>query len=130
MWQMKNEEFNAVITLPAPKRYSYFVKKVADWEQVWILGAEDNTVIVTDNLGRELIPFWPHPRFAQACAVGPRSGEKASTIEVHLWLEYWVPGMIRDKRLAAIFPTPMGQGVPIAVERLKVDLEEELAKME
>jgi hypothetical protein len=39
------------------------------------------------------------------------------------WLKKWLPGMSRDKRLLAVFPTPRDQAVVVTAERLAEDLQ-------
>jgi hypothetical protein len=35
-WEVNDEEFEAVLALPAPKRYAYFLKRVAARGQLWV----------------------------------------------------------------------------------------------
>jgi hypothetical protein len=127
-WQINDQEFQAVLALPGEQRYSYFIKRVADWEQVWSLQDEKGWVLTDDAAGHELVPVWPHPRFAEACVAGAWAGSVPKAIELSEWLEYWIPGMINDQRLVAVFPTPSMTSVTVVTpERLRDDLEEELS---
>jgi hypothetical protein len=38
-WVMDDKEFEAVLSLPAQRRYAYLLKRVADWERIWSLEA-------------------------------------------------------------------------------------------
>lgn len=61
-------EYRSNQPLPAKKRYEYFIKKIANFEGVWSLYADD-WATTTDKEGRVLIPFWPNKEFAKVCAI-------------------------------------------------------------
>ncbi|MGV3719696.1 MAG: DUF2750 domain-containing protein [Actinomycetota bacterium] len=44
------------------------------------------------------------------------------------WMERWLPGMERDGRWVAVFPTPANQGVVVEPSRLAEDLKARLAQ--
>jgi hypothetical protein len=67
---VKDPEFAAVSALPGPARYAHFIGQVADWEEVWGLRGSGGWVLAADDDGRQLMPIWPHARYAEACAVG------------------------------------------------------------
>lgn len=129
-WKMHDKEFASVLALPGDRRYSYFISKVADWGLVWSLASDDGWALAADDEGHELIPAWPHERFASACATNNWAGYEPRAIELSNWTEKWIPGMIRDRRLVAVFPTPTDKGVIVSPERLKDDLDEELSLIE
>jgi hypothetical protein len=121
MKQMHDKEFSALLGLPAPDRYAVFVSRVADWEEVWSLRTADGWCLMANDDGVELIPVWPHQRFADACADAQKQ-EKAATISLEDWLNKWLPGMMGDGRHIAVFPVPSGKGIVVSPERLKADL--------
>jgi hypothetical protein len=122
---VNDKEFAAVIALPPPKRYTHFIKQVVDWEQIWSLRSADGWVLAGDDEGRELVPVWPHARYAAACAQEAWQGSKPEAITLAEWMEYWLPGMQRDGRLVAVFPAPSNTGIVVTPERLHADLSEE-----
>lgn len=129
-WTMHDREFESVLSLPHQERYEYFVKRVADRNEVWSLLRNGKWVIAGDDEGNELIPVWPHPRFAEACVSAEWDGAIPASIPLSQWLERWLPGIARDRRLIAVFPTPQNKGVRMTSDRLRQDLEEELSKIE
>jgi len=127
---MNDQEFEAVSNLAGNRRYAYAIKKIADWGIVWSLGADDGWVLAGDAEGSEVVPIWPHPQFAAACALGSWVGNAPRPIELAAWLEKWIPGMMRDQRRVAVFPTPTNKGIVVSATRLKDDLEAELSLIE
>jgi hypothetical protein len=123
-WEMNDKEFESVSMLDNEKRYEYFVSRVSDWEEVWSLASSDGDwALATDDDGTEVVPVWPHERFAAACADGDWANDEPRSITLDQWMERWLPGIARDKRLIAVFPLPGGEGVRVAAERLQKDLE-------
>ena len=129
-WVMDDKEFEAVLSLPAQRRYAYLLKRVVDWERIWSLGTEEGWALSSDDEGHELVPVWPHQRFAAACAEDSWGGYEPRAIDLSVWLERWIPGMQRDQRMVCAFPTPGGQSVRVSPDYLENDLEEELTLYE
>lgn len=121
------KEFKSLMSLPPKARYEYFVKKVADWEEIWSLW-NDGWVLMGDKELTETVPVWPHSIYAKACAVNEWSGYTPKSISVDDWLNKWIPGMAKDGRMVGVFPTTQGETVTVDPLKLKADLEEELAK--
>ena len=130
MRKVNDKEFAAIIALPGPERYGHFVRHVADTEEVWSLRGADGWVLTAADDGPELVPIWPHPRYAEACAKGLWQGAQPEAIALDRWLAAWTPGISRDGRQVAVFPTPDGQGVVVSAEQLRDDLAEECSLYE
>lgn len=127
---VNDREFAAVSALPGPARYSHFIGQVADWEEVWGLAGPSGWVLAADDDGQQLMPVWPHARYAAACAAGAWAGAVPEAIPLGRWLEAWLPGLVRDRRGVAVFPVPGGAGVPVEAQRLAADLSEALEQYE
>ena len=129
-WKVNQKEFNALIVLEPPKRYAYFIKKAIDFEEIWSLKNRDGWVLMGDDEGHQIIPVWPHSRYASACAVEEWADTKAELISLDDWMQKWLPGIEKDERLIAIFPVPSNKGIVVSPKRLKTDLEAELSLYE
>ena len=128
-WTPTEKEIQAVVALPGPKRYEYWIKKVADQQQVWSLW-QDGWALSGDAAGHELVPVWPHPKYAALCATEQWANHVPKVIDLEAWLEHWIPGIEKDARLIAIFPVPTDKGTPVEPRRLESDLREELSQYE
>ena len=129
-WTLSDEEYETVLALPGEERYGYLLRWVADWELVWSLAEDDGWALAGDNEGHELVPVWPHERFATVCATGNWADQRPRSIEVSDWLGLWLPGLAREGKLIAAFPTPGSQGVVVTPERFGEDLRMEPASRE
>jgi hypothetical protein len=129
-WKINAKEISSVLALPAPRRFEYFVKRVADWREVWSLRNEDGWVLASDDSGCELVPVWPHSEYARACANNEWIGTEPYAIDLGAWLDKWTPGMVRDGRKVAVFPSPASKGVVVGPEHLADSIEDELDVIE
>ena len=129
-WVPSEKELVAVLELDDAKRYSYCIKKFADERILWGLWKENGWAVFGDDLGREVVPVWPHARYAALCAIDELAGYTPKQIPLDPWLERWLPGMEKDGRLAAVFATPKKRAVVVPPSRMGMDLREELANYE
>jgi Protein of unknown function (DUF2750) len=127
-WELNDREFASVVSLPAVKRYLYFIKRVVDWGSVWSIRDDDGWALTKDDDGNTLIPVWPHSRFAAACAAADWQHMRPAPIQLEDWIERWLPGIERDKRLIAVFATAEGRGAVVTPGQVQRDLDAELAK--
>ncbi len=127
---VNDTEFAAIVALAPAKRYAHFVKQVADWGQVWSLRSRAGWVLAQDDAGHEVVPVWPHARYAAACASGAWQDSTPAAIALDEWLDAWLPGIARDNRHVAVFPTSTAQGVSVTSERLQADVDAELRHYE
>jgi hypothetical protein len=125
-WHPNPKEIDALVAQDAPKRYSYWIKKTCDTETVWSLWHEGGWALASDPVGSATVPVWPHSAFAALCATGQWTGYQPKAIPLDMWLERWIPGMTKDRRGVAVFPTAADKGVIVAPARIASDLSAEL----
>jgi hypothetical protein len=129
MNNINDQEYAAVIALAGPARYRYFIGKVVDVEELWTLRTDEGFVLIAAK-EQELVPVWPHHRFAKVCAKSEWAGAEPAAISLDRWLETWTPGLKKDNRGVAVFPVPAGQGVVVTPDRLLDDLSAECGRYE
>ena len=113
----------------APARYEYFIKRVADWEEVWGLRDERGLVVAHADQGRALVPVWPHARYARECAVGNWEGAEPDAMDLGEWLDS-LTASDATVRGIAVFPLRGGHGIAVEPDRLRRDIEGELTLYE
>lgn len=123
------KKIEQILSMPGPDRYSYFVRKSADFEEIWGLH-DDGWAMTEDPQGRKAIPFWPEKEFAEVCCEGVWQSYKPKMIELEAFLQRWVAGMEKDGVLAAVFPTPNDKGVIVEPSSVADDLGEEMEQYE
>jgi hypothetical protein len=129
-YSLNEKELESVLRLKGPVRYEYFVKRVADWDAAWGLRNSSGWETVADNEGREMLPLWPHERFAQLCATDVWGNSIPTQMDLEQLVDGWVPELCAAGRLIAVFPLPNGPGIPVTPDRLKSDILEERSRFE
>lgn len=123
---MNHSEIDAVIKLPASKRYEYFIKKVSDFEEVW--GLYRDGWVQTGDGKHTYIPFWPKKEFAELCATKEWDDCTPKRIQLEDFMAKWLPGMQKDLISPCVFLLPENDGMIVSCNRLLSDLSEELDK--
>ena len=124
------DQFAAVSELPGPERYQHFVSRVADWQSVWGLRDAHGWVMAADDSGSSAFPVWPHPDYAAACTTGEWAGNAPTAIDIHDFVDEWLPRMAVDGILVAVFATPAMRGVMASAQQLAEYIREELSRIE
>lgn len=123
---LSREQLSAVSALPGPERFAHFVKRIADSELVWGLRDKDGWVSICDDDGNNGIPFWPHSEYANACARDEWSGYESCAVDVHEFVDTWLPNLLRQGVSVAVFPTTNMKGVFVNPLQLRAAIEDEL----
>lgn len=123
------QKMESVLVLPAPKRYSHFIKVAADQRKVWGLFL-DGWALAETNEGKRAFVMWPAQEYAELCARDSWSGYEVREIDLDTLLEVLIPKLRDSNTLAGVFPTPNEQGLTPDLEQLTADLKNELAKIE
>lgn len=117
----------AMLSQPGPSRYEHFIKRAADFEQVWGL-YKDGWAMASTNDGQQVFPVWPSKEFAALCATGDWAACEPKAISVYELIEDVVPTLEEEKTAIGIFPTPNDKGVVPALNQLLADLNAELQR--
>lgn len=76
-----NEEILNVSKLDVFKRYSYFIKRVADEEMIYTLSLE-NEIAIAEVKNKKFISVWSAAEFAKECAA--LEWENYTVVEISL----------------------------------------------
>lgn len=129
-WQLSVEEIDAVSALAGAERYAYFVKHCVDWEEIWGLRDQGGWVSAQDETGELRLPVWPHREYARRCADHEWAEAAPTAIGLDVWVDGWLSDLEATGRLISVFPLPDGSGVPVEPDRLRRDLQAEMAVYE
>lgn len=129
-YEINGQEFEAILALEGPKRYEHFIKRCADWREVWTLGDEQVWASAVDDDGKGLFFVWPHPRYAEACADGDWERYGPVCIELDEWFEEILPQLLEEQLLVGVLRDSGGTAVQVPPERLAQDLRDELTLYE
>jgi hypothetical protein len=128
--ELPQSQRNALLSSPGPARFKHFINRTADCERLWGLRDAIGWVALADDSGAPGFPVWPHPDYAQDCATETWTGSSPAEIDVHEFIEEWLPDMAERGVAVAVFPTPSMKGVWMKPDELRQYLAEELRKYE
>lgn len=104
--KLPQSQFAALLSSAGPARFKHFIGRAADCERLWGLRDASGWVGLTDETGAPGFPVWPHPDYAIACATQNWAGCFPAEIDVHEFMEEWLPDMTEREVCIAVFPTP------------------------
>lgn len=119
------KQMEAVLALPGVKRFEYFIKVIADRQEVWGL-YQDGWALAAADDGTTVFPLWPAKEYAQVCAANEWAGCEPRSISLSDFTEVLLPKLTLDGVLPGVFFTPTSKGVTPSVYDLKSALEAEL----
>ncbi len=121
---MKNKELESVLEIDRSKQYEYFIRKVADYEEVWSL--RDKEGWATLGIGeKSFFPLWPKKEFADICISEEWENYHAESIPLEEFLDDWIDGLKEDNiRITVMWNK--GTGIDVEWDSLREDIEREL----
>jgi hypothetical protein len=128
--ELTEAQRTALLSSPGHARFKHFIRRTADCERLWGLRDATGWVALADDTGAPGFPVWPHPNYAQACATEAWTGGLPAAIDVHEFIDEWLPNMPDGVVGVALFPTSSMKGVWTKADELRRYLAEELGKYE
>lgn len=130
MKKLGQTQINAVVTLPGPKRYAHFIKRVADEKRVWGLYSDGWALAGLNETEQTVFPVWPAKDYAELCIVGDWQGYEPRSIDLYEFMEDFIPDLEKQGILPCIFYLSNNQGVTPSIAQLLDDLNTELNRYE
>ena len=127
---LNDKHLENALAMPGPKRYEYFVKRVADWGTLYSLQSPSGWAVAEDKCGFKLLPVWPHKSFAELCKNGDWSDCITTAITLAEWFDDLGKTLTAESMKVTVFNLPNGRGVVVEPDRLSQDLREELSQLE
>ena len=130
-YKMNPQQYENVLALSAKERYSHFIGKVADWEQLWgLYNEKEGWLLRTTNENVEYLSVWPHPEYAKNIAKEYYPKYNEEEISVYDFMSNLLPKLESDNVKVGVFPNPEGNAWLMEAKDLLQDLEEECEQYE
>ena len=123
---MRNSKIDNVINLTASERYDHFIRKVADFEEVWGLKDAEGWALMGSE-EQVLFPIWSEKEFAELCKW---DNYQPTPIPLDDFMEKLLPKLEKDSVMLAVFPLTQGKGIIRKVQEVKSDIEQECEQYE
>jgi len=121
---MPSKEVQGVLGADKGRQYEYFIKKVADFEEVWSL-KDDGGWVTLGLENRQYFPVWPTRELAELCAAEEWADCFPESIELEEFLTEWLGGLQEDDIRVTVMWSE-GSGIDADWQKLKSDIESEL----
>lgn len=126
--QLSQEEITKFFKKPGEKRYAYFIKQVAETEEVYGLADDEGWALLGDDSDADILPLFPAAEFAEAFRTAMEFEEyRVEALDVAELMD-WLDDMENDGLLVAVFPNLELNGAVIDPPLLKADLQKEFDK--
>ena len=127
---MNDEQLKAVLGLNGEERFDYFLSKVGEEREIWILINAENQFlkIYSEDDGLEYLPVWPSSDFAFEYAKDS-GGLSPKSIGLPDFFKKWIPGLQKDGLEIGVFPGTDETLWITEPSELKNDLQEELSNL-
>lgn len=122
---LSKKQIEAILALPAPKRYSHFIKKVVGWKKAWGLYNDGWAMTETPD-GKPSFPLWPEKDYAELCIDNEWSEYVPREIELEDLLENLIPSLRENNTLPGVFFIQGKGSTNATLEELEKDLRAEL----
>lgn len=125
--QPNPKEIEAIIFSPGEVRYTYFVKKIVDWEQVWGI-YNDGWALASTDEEQSVFLVWPAEKYAKLCIKSMWLGFEPKMIPLNDFLGELLPRLNAHGVALGVFPTPENSAVVVDIDRIMEDIHFELSK--
>ncbi len=119
-------QLQAVVMLPGPQRYEYFIRRVVDTGVVWSL-YRNGWALASKADGTMVLPLWPDSEFAAICADYEWTGYAPQSFALAELVDELLPQLARDGVATGVFYTPGARDVMPTANLLRKDLQDALA---
>lgn len=127
--EISKQEIEAIIRLSPEKRYTYFIKRICDWECIWTLFDDDSIILNEGKNGELYVILFPFNDFASYYINQTKamSGSICKCFELAEFLNTTIRKLqVHNINKALIFPVPDGFGLNVSISTLIDDINEEL----
>jgi len=125
---LRKREIENVLVLSPFERYKYFIKRVADEEEMWSLENEEGELAIAELNDKLVISFWSSKEFAEMCVEGNWKNFKPIKIDLSYFEAEVIPAIMDNGYLLNIFSKYNKSGFIVSIDEFLRDLNEELEK--
>lgn len=122
--KIDTRQVQAIVMLPGPQRYAYFVKRVLETGVVWSLFRQGWALAKKED-GTLVFPLWPDREFATICADYEWTGYEPASFSLDELVDELLPQLEHDGIATGVFYTPGARDVMPTAGLLRRDLLDE-----
>mgnify|MGYP000078831389 FL=1 len=125
---MSDDQLKEILNLGCEERYDYFLSKVGEDKEIWILVNGDNQFlkIYAEDDSFEYLPVWPELDFATEYSKDTQDLSPKS-ISLPEFFKKWIPGLKKDGVDIGVFPGLEDELWVMEPSELKNDIQDEIS---
>jgi hypothetical protein len=127
---MNPKEKENILKLNPFERYQYFIKKIADFEELWTIVDENGDYAISEVEGKNLISFWTIEEFIESNLGDGWENCKPIRLDLDDLEEDLFNLIASEGYLINVFPINGRSGFIVSLAEFKRDLNDELAKIQ
>jgi hypothetical protein len=126
---MNQSKINSVLALSSKDRYGYLLRKVADFETIYLIADSKDQFVLVGEGDSDAIPVWPEKEFAELFLNEEWADYKILEYDVHDFVE-WLSELEKENIDIAGFPNTSFNTIQISALEMKNHLLFELSQYE
>jgi hypothetical protein len=126
---MNQQKIKNVFALDSAERYGYLIRKVADFETIYLIADNDDMFVMIGSDGNNVIPVWPEKEFAELFLTDDWKEYKVVEYSVNEFMDL-LDDLEKDKIELAGFPNQDLNTVHISAIDMKNHLLYEISQYE
>lgn len=123
---MNQQKTNNVFALDSKERYGYLMRKVADFEMIYLITDKQDKYVMIGSNDKNALPVWPEKKFAELFLTDDWKDYKVVEYNIHDFIE-WLTELENEKVDLAGFPNRELNTVQVSAIEMKNHLLFELS---
>ena len=129
VFNMNEQKIKNVFALDSKDRYGYLLRKVADFETIYLIADKEDKYVMIGSDGISVIPVWPEKEFALLFLTEEWKDYKVVEQSIYDFME-WLDDLKKDKVELAGFPNLDFSTVHVSATDIKNHLLYEISQYE
>ena len=126
---MNQQKINNVFALSSKDRYGYLIRKVADFETIYLIADDEGNYVMVGSEGANVLPVWPEREFAELFLTDDWTGYQVEENSIYDFIN-WLNELEKDNIDIAGFPNIELNTVHVTAKDMKDHLDHEISQYE
>ncbi|WP_406685434.1 DUF2750 domain-containing protein [Seonamhaeicola sp. MEBiC1930] len=100
---MNHQKINNIFALNSKERYGYLLRKVADFETIYLIADNEDKYVMIGSNDLSVIPVWPEKEFAELFLIDDWKNYKIVEYDIHEFMD-WLTDLEKENIELAGFP--------------------------